>query len=136
MRNVILGATGKLAADMAERLSSAAISLSRQEADLTQAATLQQALQQAKPEVVYNCSAYNFVDRAEEEPAAAFAVNAFGVRDLALVCRELGCVLVHFSTDYVFGLDAERRRPYLESDCPGPLSVYGQSKLTGEYFVR
>ena len=59
--------------------------------------------------MVVNCAAYNLVDRAESDPAAAFAVNAWGVRDLALVCRDLGCVLVHFSTDYVFGLDETRR---------------------------
>ena len=64
--------------------------------------------------MVVNCAAYNLVDKAESDPAAAFAVNAWGVRDLALICRDLGCVLVHFSTDYVFGLDENRRIP------PGP----------------
>ena len=85
---------------------------------------------------VFNCAAYNFVDRAESEPAAAFAVNAAGVRDLALVCRELACVLVHFSTDYVFGLNEARQTPYTEDEAPGPVSVYGTSKLAGEYMVR
>src|SRR5262249_38294899 len=78
----------------------------------------------------------NFVDRAEAEPPAAFAVNAWGVRDLALACRDLDCALAHFSTDYVFGLDEARRVPYAEGDAPGPVSVYGLSKLTGEYLVR
>jgi dTDP-4-dehydrorhamnose reductase len=136
MRQVILGATGKLACDLAERLGGAAISLARQQADLTEPATLRQLLQEGRPDIVFNCAAYNFVDRAEEEPPVAFAVNAFGVRDLALACRDLDCVLVHFSSDYVFGLDTARREPYLESDCPGPISVYGSSKLAGEYFAR
>ena len=69
-------------------------------------------LAELRPDVVVNCAAYNFVDKAETEPDAAFAVNAWGVRDLAGVCRDLGCVLVHFSTDYVFGLDAARTTPY------------------------
>ena len=86
--------------------------------------------------MVVNCAAYNFVDKAESDPAGAFAVNAWGVRDLALVCRDLDCVLVHFSTDYVFGLDETRRRPWAETDAPGPVSVYGLSKLAGEYLVR
>jgi dTDP-4-dehydrorhamnose reductase len=86
--------------------------------------------------VVVNCAAYNFVDRAEEEPEAAFAVNAWGVRNLARICAELDCLLVHFSSDYVYGLDASRRTPYAEFEAPAPVSVYGLSKLAGEYLVR
>src|SRR5205085_9848553 len=86
--------------------------------------------------VVINCAAYNLVDRAEDEPDAAFAVNAWAVRELATACNELGSVLVHFSTDHVFGLDAARRTPYAEDDPPGPVNVYGLSKLSGEYLVR
>jgi dTDP-4-dehydrorhamnose reductase len=85
---------------------------------------------------VVNCAAYNFVDQAEAEPDAAFAVNAWAARNLAGVCRDLDCTLVHFSTDYVFGLDASRSKPWSEADAPGPVSVYGLSKLAGEYLVR
>jgi dTDP-4-dehydrorhamnose reductase len=83
-----------------------------------------------------NCAAYNFVDRAESEPEAAFAVNAWGLRELARICRDLDCTLVTFSTDYVFGLDQARRTPYREDEAPGPVSLYGLSKLAGEYLVR
>jgi dTDP-4-dehydrorhamnose reductase len=93
-------------------------------------------LSRLRPDVVVNCAAYNFVDRAESEPEAAFAVNVWAVRDLALICRDLGCTLVHFSSDYVFGLDETRHAAYTEADAPGPVSVYGLSKLTGEYVVR
>jgi dTDP-4-dehydrorhamnose reductase len=86
--------------------------------------------------VVVNCAAYNFVDRAESEPETAFAVNAWGVRALAEACSDLDAILVQFSTDYVFGLEERRTVPYEETDPPGPLSVYGLSKLTGEYLVR
>jgi dTDP-4-dehydrorhamnose reductase len=103
---------------------------------LTRPDELRAALTGLRPDAVINCAAYNFVDRAEAEPDAAFAVNAWGVRRLADVCRDVRCLLVHFSTDYVFGLDEGRRAPYLEDDAPGPVSVYGLSKLAGEYLVR
>jgi dTDP-4-dehydrorhamnose reductase len=69
-------------------------------------------------------------------PTTSFAVNTWAVRDLAAVCRDLDCALCHFSTDYVFGLDAVRATPLTEADLPGPVSVYGLSKLAGEYLVR
>jgi dTDP-4-dehydrorhamnose reductase len=103
---------------------------------LTRPDTLRAALDDLRPDVVVNCAAYNFVDRAETEPPAAFAVNAWGVRDLALLCAERNCTLVHFSSDYVFGLDEARRTPWTEADPPGPVGVYGLSKLAGEYLVR
>jgi dTDP-4-dehydrorhamnose reductase len=136
MRYVILGAGGQLGRDLGPRLAEEVIPLTRELADLTYPQTLRTALAELRPDVVVNCAAYNFVDRAESEPEAAFAVNAWGVRNLALICRELDCTLVHFSTDYVFGLDGERTTPYRENEAPGPLSVYGLSKLAGEYLVR
>src|SRR5262249_37139911 len=65
-----------------------------------------------------------------------FGVNAMGVRTLAAACGNLGGTLVHFSTDYVFGLGANRTEPWKETDAPGPVSVYGLTKLAGEFFVR
>jgi dTDP-4-dehydrorhamnose reductase len=136
MRYVILGAAGQLGRDLGPRLPGEVIPLNRQLADLTFPQTLRTALTELHPDVVLNCAAYNFVDRAETEPEAAFAVNGWGVRNLALVCRDLDIMLVHFSTDYVFGLDSGRSTPYAEEDLPGPLGVYGLSKLAGEYLVR
>jgi dTDP-4-dehydrorhamnose reductase len=81
-----------------------------------------------------NTSAFHRVDECEDKAEIAFRVNAFAVRDLALAARDLDAVLVHFSTDYVF--DGRKSEPYLESDAPFPLSVYGSSKLAGEYFLR
>jgi dTDP-4-dehydrorhamnose reductase len=136
MRYVILGAAGQLGHDLGPRLPGDVIPLTRELADLTYPQTLRTALAELRPDVVVNCAAYNFVDRAEVEPEAAFAVNTWGVRNLAVVCRDLDCKLVHFSTDYVFGLDDARGTPYREGDAPGPLSIYGLSKLAGEYVVR
>src|SRR5439155_14725411 len=112
------------------------VSLDRARADLTKAESLGTTLTDLRPDVVVNCAAYNFVDKAESEPDAAFAVNAWGVRQLARVCRDLDRTLVHFSTDYVFGLDGRRSTPYQVTDAPGPLNVYAMSKLAGEYAVR
>lgn len=132
----VVGANGQLGGEFVAKLEGQVTRLTRPEFDLTQPEIMRAKLAELEPDVVFNCAAYNFVDRAETEPDAAFAVNARGVRHLAEICRDLDCVLVHYSTNYAFGLDAERRMPYLESDCPGPISAYGMSKLAGEYFVR
>ena len=74
------------------------------------------------------------VENCELEPEKAYAVNALGARNVAEVARDLGAVLIHVSTDYVF--DGSKGSPYEETDCPRPLNVYGNTKLAGEYFVR
>ncbi len=83
-----------------------------------------------RPDVVFNATAYNRVDAAEAEPGAAFAVNAVAPYLLARAARDVGALLVHYSTDYVF--DGTASRPYREDDAPRPLGVYGASKLAGE----
>ena len=136
MRAAVIGAGGQLGKDLCAQLGPQAVGLTHQQVELTSHESLAKALCQLSPDVVINAAAFNLVDDAEDRPAEAFAVNALGVRELSLVCRELNCVLVHFSTDYVFGLERDRQQPYPESAAPGPLSVYGLSKLAGEYFVR
>ena len=74
------------------------------------------------------------VENCEKEPEKAFAVNALGARNLAVATREHDATLMHVSTDYVF--DGAKGSPYVESDTPNPLSVYGNTKLSGEYFIR
>ena len=85
------------------------------------------------PDVVFNCAAYNAVDGAEADAATAFAVNGSGPGNVAAACRRHGASLVHFSTNFVF--DGAGAEPYVESDEPAPLSVYGRSKLAGERAV-
>jgi dTDP-4-dehydrorhamnose reductase len=136
VKHVVFGASGQLGRDLCPRLPGDVVPLTRSHADLTRPQELRQLLQHLRPDVVVNCAAYNFVDRAESETETAFAVNAWGVRALAEVCRDLDCVLAHFSSDYVFGLDGQRRIPYAAADAPGPLSAYGLSKLVGEYLIR
>jgi dTDP-4-dehydrorhamnose reductase len=132
----VLGSFGQLGRDLCLRLHGEVIPLGRSDFDLTDHSRLGQRLTELRPDAVVNCAAYNFVDRAESEPEATFGVNAWAIRNLAQVCRDLNALLVHFSTDYVFGLDPARSTPWREDDAPGPISVYGLSKLAGEYFVR
>lgn len=133
---LIIGKTGQLGQAFLGRLGQEAIAIGRQELDLTEPGNAEKVLTIYRPQVVINCAAYNHVDQAENEPQLAFAVNALGVRELAQACARMRVFLVHFSTDYVFGLDSQRGTPYTESDPPGPINVYGVSKLAGEYFVR
>jgi dTDP-4-dehydrorhamnose reductase len=136
MRHVVLGANGQLGRDLCPRLPGEVVALSREQADLTRPDQLRQTLKELQPGIVINCAAYNFVDRAHSEWKAAFAVNAEGVWVLAQTCNDLGCTLVHFSTDYVFGKDATRRQPWTEDDLPEPVNAYGITKLTGEQLVQ
>ena len=85
------------------------------------------------PDVIINCSAYTAVDDCEDHEEEARAVNETGVKNLALVTKEIDAVLVHISTDYVF--DGCGTRPYTEGDKPNPVSAYGRSKALGEKAV-
>jgi dTDP-4-dehydrorhamnose reductase len=81
-----------------------------------------------------NCAAYTAVDKAESDAEKAFEINANGAKNLALVCDEQGAVLIHVSTDFVF--DGDKTEPYIETDIPKPISVYGASKLKGEVEIQ
>jgi dTDP-4-dehydrorhamnose reductase len=106
----------------------------RSQVDIGDAQAIERALAQYDAEVVFNSAAYNQVDVAEQEPQAAFLVNALAVRNLALACRQMDARLVHFSTDYVF--DGQADQPYSEDDPPHPLGAYAVSKLAGELYAQ
>ena len=132
----VLGATGQLGSELLELWGEAAVGLTREELDLSDPSTIEATLETIAPEVVVNAAAYNQVDKAESEPAAAMLVNAQGPRQLARWCASRGVRLVHVSTDFVFGSDTSRSEPYAESDETGPLGAYALSKLGGELYVR
>jgi dTDP-4-dehydrorhamnose reductase len=136
MKIAVLGALGQLGRDLAARLPGEVLSLTRADLDLTQASTIRPFLDTCRPDLFINCAAYNLVDKAESEPDLAFAANIWGPGALGQACAAVGCKLIHFSTDYVFGLDTARTAPFTEADAPGPVSAYGLSKLAGEYLVR
>ena len=90
-------------------------------------------LKKLEVDAVVNCAAYTNVEKAESEPEESMLVNATAAGFLADACHEAQCLLVHFSTDYVF--DGKKTTPYTEKDLPRPLSVYGESKLLGEHLI-
>lgn len=134
-RVIVLGAYGQLGSEMMARLGDRGIPVGRDSADITDAVALSHVLTAASPTVVVNCVAYNLVDKAEDEPEAAYAVNAWGVRNIAHWCDVHHVPMMHISTDYVFGRDSERHVPYTEADVCGPVNVYGTSKSVGESIV-
>ncbi|WP_020469244.1 dTDP-4-dehydrorhamnose reductase [Zavarzinella formosa] len=136
MKTAIIGANGQLGRDLISLLDGEVIPVSRADADFTDHAAMRAKLTELAPQIVINCAAYNLVDKAESVPADALAVNTWAAKNLAEVCRDLKARLVHFSTDYVFGFDSQRDRPFGEDDLPGPVSNYGLSKLAGEYAIR
>ena len=87
-------------------------------------------LDRIRPDIVLHCAALADVDRCERENELAFAVNADGTENVAMACRRLGCRMIHYSTDYVFG--GEKPSSYVETDATNPVNVYGRSKLEGE----
>jgi dTDP-4-dehydrorhamnose reductase len=136
VRAAVIGAAGQLGFDLARTfaLPGELLPLGRADLDLLDAARTREVLRALRPTHVLNTAAYNQVDRAEDDRAAAFALNAEAVGALAATVQELGATLVHFSTDYVF--DGRQTLPYAEDDAPNPLSVYGESKLAGERLAR
>lgn len=126
---MVLGAEGQLGSALMRLLPDAS-GFSRLQVSVTDAEAVGALIQDRKPEVVFNCAAYNAVDKAESEPDLARDVNAHGPFNAAVGCRRSGAHFVHFSTNFVF--DGELGRPYVESDEPGPLGAYARSKLEGE----
>ena len=102
--------------------------------DFTNPTGLAATLDKLKPDLIVNAAAHTAVDKAEAEPQLARSINALAPGVLAQQARQLGAWLVHYSTDYVF--DGRGSNPWLETDVPAPLSVYGKTKLEGEQVIR
>ncbi len=131
---VVTGGRGMLGHDLLDLFGDTARGVCHDEMEITDAASVGKVLMKLKPKVVINAIAYTDVDGCETERERAFAVNGDGVRNLALVTKEIGAKLVQASTDYVF--DGSKGAPWLENDPANPLSVYGRSKLMGEENAR
>jgi dTDP-4-dehydrorhamnose reductase len=140
MRIVLIGANGQLGSDLVKVLQPVhekyLTPLTHADVEVTDTKSVEAVMQKYRPEVVLNMAAFHKVDVCEDEVEQTFAVNVYGVRYLALACRAHDATLVHMSTDYVFGGDEARNAPYVETDTPAPINVYGVSKLAGECFVR
>ncbi len=134
---VVFGAAGQLGVELVRVLNERGYAVhpfNRASVDITNLPLLEQTLAPLDPKAVINAAAYNQVDVAEQEPQAAYNANGLGVRNLAVACRQLDALLVHFSTDYVF--DGQLGRPYVEEDRPRPLGAYAVSKLAGELYAQ
>jgi len=129
----ILGKRGQLAsalARMADAERAPVVCYGRDAVDLADGQAVDDFVRTVRPTLVINAAAYTAVDRAEDEPVAAFALNRDGPAALAAACAEIDVPLVHVSTDYVF--DGAKPAPYVETDPKAPLNIYGHSKSEGE----
>ena len=109
------------------------VSLDYPDVDLSNSNGLRELVRSVTPDIIINAAAYTNVDKAESEPELARAINATGPGVLAEEAKKINATLLHYSTDYVF--DGTKDCPYVETDLPNPLSVYGQTKLEGEQAV-
>jgi dTDP-4-dehydrorhamnose reductase len=132
MRILILGHRGMLGSELFGRLSAGHEVTGRDtdDFDIVSEEACRRVIADIEPDVVINAAAYTDVDGSEKDRDLCFAVNADGVRNVALACRSARIKIVHFSTDYVF--DGMKLAPYLEEDLCRPLNVYGEAKLAGE----
>ncbi len=134
---VVLGAGGMLATALVDALEAHEyhyVALSEESLDITYEGRIAAILKGINPRIVINTAGYTDVDGAEAEQETAFAVNRDGAGNVASVCSNIGARMVHISTDYVF--DGSKSGPYIVTDIPNPLTVYGKSKLAGEELIR
>jgi dTDP-4-dehydrorhamnose reductase len=131
-RILLTGATGQVGGELLKLLAGLGevVAPARAEMDLADAGSVREAIRKVRPRWIVNPGAYTAVDKAESEPALAYAVKAEAVRVMGEEARAIGAGVIHFSTDYVF--DGTGDVPYRETDATGPVSVYGASKLAGE----
>ena len=140
MKILLLGKNGQVGWELQRSLAPLGelIALDRHSSelcgDLGNLQGLAATVQKVRPDVIVNAAAYTAVDKAESEPQLARTLNALAAGVLAQEAARLGAWLVHYSTDYVF--DGSGNRPWLETDTPAPLNVYGQTKLEGERLIQ
>ena len=139
MKILLLGKNGQLGWELQRSMAPLGelVALDRHSTDfcgdLSNLQGLAETVRQVRPDVIVNAAAHTAVDKAESEPELARLINASAPGLLAQQAQQLGAWLVHYSTDYVF--DGSGTQPWLETDIPAPLSVYGQSKLEGEQLI-
>jgi dTDP-4-dehydrorhamnose reductase len=137
MRVAVIGANGQLGHDVVAAFTTKkdeVLAVNHSDIELSSIDSVSAKLKELCPQLIVNTAAMHHVENCERQPDRAFAVNGIGSRNLAVIAAELNATLMHVSTDYVF--DGSKRNPYEESDAPNPLNVYGNTKLSGEHFVR
>ncbi len=133
---LITGSKGQLGSELKQYFASthSVAGFDRINLDITDRERTLSVITREKPDIVFHCAAWTNVDGCELNSEKAMNVNAGGAKAVAEACRNIGALIVYFSTDYVF--DGAKGSPYVETDAPHPLSVYGKSKLAGEEAVR
>ncbi len=136
MRIVLFGKNGQLGWEFQRILPvlGEVIALGRNEVDVSDLQNVKETLDELKPDLIINTSAYTEVDRAETEAELAKKINALSPGVMAAAARKYGAVFIHYSTDYVF--DGKNDIPYTENDPTHPLNIYGESKLMGEENIK
>ena len=136
MKILLLGKNGQVGWELQRTLAplGSVIALGRQELDLLDLNAMRDTVRAVKPDLIVNAAAYTAVDKAEEEPDLAMAINGTAPGILAEEALRCKAALIHFSTDYVF--DGAKKTPYSEKDTPNPLNSYGKTKLAGEIAIR
>lgn len=135
-RILIVGSAGQLGRELQKIFADVGpvVAVDRESVDLADADQTRALVRRVAPDIVLNAAAYTAVDRAESEPDLAYAINEQAPRILAEESSERDALFVHYSTDYVF--NGSKSGPWLESDTPNPLNVYGASKFAGEQAVN
>lgn len=137
MKILITGANGMLAkAVKNEFRNEELICTDVAELDITNLEAVEEFVAEIKPDYIINCAAYTAVDKAEEQEELAYKINAIGPKNLAIASKQNNAVLVHISTDYVFGGDKPIKQDYSEEDEKNPQAIYGITKLEGEKFIE
>jgi len=137
-RILVIGAQGMLGRDLVEALRSSfrggeVVGWDIDEIDIQEEKGTVAKIENLRPRIVINVAAYTDVDGCELHKERAFAINAEGMRHVALGAVRCGARVVYLSTDYIF--DGKKGKPYVEDDLPNPMNVYGRSKLKGEEYV-
>ena len=136
MKIAVVGADGQLGRDMCavfEEAGDLVARLTHADVEIASEDSVKSALGAIEPELVINAAAAHHVERCESDPAGSFSVNGVGARNVARWAAQANVPVAYISTDYVFG--GEKMSPYVESDAPAPLNVYGVTKLAGEHFT-
>src|SRR5260370_3875925 len=136
LRILLIGKTGQVGRELAPLLDRLRelTALDRRQLDLGSPDEIRRLIRGMRPNLIVNAAAYTAVDRAESDEPAAQAINAAAPAIMAEAPQELGALLVHYATDYVF--DGTKRSPYTEDDPPNPINAYGRTKLEGERAIQ